>query len=879
MRAADAVTDSFSVLRDSLGQPTLAVKKSALEKEFLLQSALMEQTVASMGRSLRSRIVVFKRRGAQVFLVEALEGHTVTEDLPQTLVLTRFPILSETPEYIELDFNKGMSSVLTNSEWTGHDFNGRDYEPSFDTTPTGAGYLEDIEVLPPSQIYIRQITQIPSISLTGESVMPIEVRYILEPYRPNPAFLSSDEADFKRAGFFELAPRLRKDGSTRITSTKFHAGAPIVFAISANTPAEYKQAMRDGVLYWKAALPSIEVIEAPPGVSAPHPQYNVVQWVNHDRVGMAYADAQMDPRTGEVRHAQVFITSVFAMSGRNKTRALLRRLEEEKPQPKAKTAHLPGVENGGLCNRSASREFARSLSALMSKQVSDDVILRVSQDFVRDVVAHEIGHVLGLRHNFAGSTEVKNYPYEKRQEIFDAYVRRDTVPQGLETASTVMDYATLEDSALHGQQMRTQTDSLYTYDRLAIRMLYQGADPDFKGAPVFCTDSDLDRYTDCRQHDAGRSIVEHAAAQLQHSKKIVPYQLVEKFIAAKAPAAWEKPRDVGTVNLNPSSVASAILEPGSELMATLASKKHSLHVVRTFPFVGPLNEDQVVEEEMRELEEEVQRLGGWEALFPAHESKDFESIFDEMDRLVRDPRYTTGEGLNGQPYFISTEESETILNRTLDLVSKLPDAVSKADVAIFKQTPDRWKISGTKTGDALTALFAKRSNQYILTTTGKTISVDMMVEPPAAAAAALAALTLSHSKPTDYGQILKSNLGGIPSNGLAIITKDPLSLATTAPTTPAKVAKHVELPVFQFSQEVREAAAGLMKVGSHPDGIDWSFAERAKLKADLKAAIEKGCGCELDKFSVEKATIANVEQKRRLTRWFLENKKVLSLIP
>ena len=42
------------------------------------------------------------------------------------------------------------------------------------------------------------------------------------------------------------APQLKTDGTTVIRSTRFNQKAPIVFAISANTPADYKQAMKDG---------------------------------------------------------------------------------------------------------------------------------------------------------------------------------------------------------------------------------------------------------------------------------------------------------------------------------------------------------------------------------------------------------------------------------------------------------------------------------------------------------------------------------------------------------------------------------------------------------------------------------------------------------
>ena len=94
----------------------------------------------------------------------------------------------------------------------------------------------------------------------------------------------------------------------KLTCKWIGALVTIVFAISSNTPKEYRESVREGVLYWNKAFgrEQIKVIIAPEGVSAPHPDYNVIQWANWDQAGFAYADAQMDPRTGEILHAQVF---------------------------------------------------------------------------------------------------------------------------------------------------------------------------------------------------------------------------------------------------------------------------------------------------------------------------------------------------------------------------------------------------------------------------------------------------------------------------------------------------------------------------------------------------------------------------------------------
>ena len=130
---------------------------------------------------------------------------------------------------------------------------------------------------------------------------------------------------------------------------RFDLRQPIVFHYSANTPPEYVQAVKDGILYWNRAFGK-EVVQAkrrPEGVTAPDAKLNIIQWVPWDNAGFAYADVLLDPLTGESAHGQAYITSVFASLGKARARALLRSMldlaEPKKDDKKGAAALRLGV--------------------------------------------------------------------------------------------------------------------------------------------------------------------------------------------------------------------------------------------------------------------------------------------------------------------------------------------------------------------------------------------------------------------------------------------------------------------------------------------------------------------------------------------------------
>jgi hypothetical protein len=140
-------------------------------------------------------------------------------------------------------------------------------------------------------------------------------------------------------------------------------------------------------------------------------RYNVIQWVHRSTRGWSYGSSVIDPRTGEILKGRVTLDSLRARQD-----ALI-------------GTGLATGEPPGACAAGAGPGAEHLAGADPSAGLEAMVLARI-----RQLSAHEVGHTLGLAHNFAASTygraSVMDYPAplvktrdDRTLDLSDAYAK------------------------------------------------------------------------------------------------------------------------------------------------------------------------------------------------------------------------------------------------------------------------------------------------------------------------------------------------------------------------------------------------------------------------------------------------------------------------
>lgn len=235
-----------------------------------------------------------------------------------------------------------------------------------------------------------------------------------------------------------------------------------------NFPSEYLQVGKEALETWNSAFgyDAVEAVVAPSNVDLGDPRYNVIRWfdgLDEDVSWAGRANMIPDPETGALLSANILIngSSVINMYKKNSDFNTETRATDAFKLLKGRIGNVPVVEGAGE---------TPVVPFLLSDITDLDTYL---QGYYYGTIAHEFGHVLGLRHNFKASTKLDSN----------------------NKSSSVMDYEPAWD--------RNTTTEIGSYDRAAVRWAY--FDEDSEGH-VFCTDDNLKEDLFCNQNDHGDTV-------------------------------------------------------------------------------------------------------------------------------------------------------------------------------------------------------------------------------------------------------------------------------------------------------------------------------------------------------------------------------------
>jgi hypothetical protein len=489
----------------------LVIPRDRLGQDFLIEMKIAQGIGAAglfggtMLNIFEGQVMTLERRGDRVMLLQRPHRFVAKEGgAAQQAVNLTFG--SSVIDQAKIESIRDDSALVINAyDWFVSDLSGIGQFVRFvvSTTPGRPGvaafdkprsYLETVKGFPQNLNVRARLTFRPAEPVNFASVpdgryLSLSIFYTLAalPEVPMTPRLGDDRVgnfltvhkDFSQedsSTFLRYVNRWRLEPGERVGEL-WRPKKPIVYYIDASVPEEYRPYLKAGVEVWNKAFEAagwkdaIRAEPLPEGADAEDIRYPTLRWNVSDQPGYgAIGPSVVDPRTGEVLDADILFEATMFTGFRNAWRTLINpstAAESFLQTLEFNESELRHANRGGELMSLGASVVAQGalLSAVLAERgviaPGDPVPMRYVGEVAVWVTAHEVGHTLGLQHNFRSSMST---PFDKLHDR--AWAEANGV------FSSVMEYPTPNVAPKGKANGYYYNPGIGSYDRWAITYAY-----------------------------------------------------------------------------------------------------------------------------------------------------------------------------------------------------------------------------------------------------------------------------------------------------------------------------------------------------------------------------------------------------------------------